>query len=99
MELRTRLTMAFSAEVAPAVPVPTALEDNPDPIVDAPSEKRPRVDRELAAAPKDVLLGGKKHMARLEDITMKPPKTKDALLPKTSDVFGSTSRREMEAAM
>ncbi|CAL1135152.1 unnamed protein product [Cladocopium goreaui] len=87
-EVRTALMMAFSR--------PTDMQ--------AAEELAPiREVRTHTAPPDQALLGGKRHMARIEDITLKDSKEATVLGsldldgPSTDDLFGSLSQGELQA--
>lgn len=94
IELRTRLMMAFSADK------PQENEDQAAPMVGDLDIIQSEVDdyrpgKEPAAG---TLLGGKRHIARLEDITLRDP-VKLARRRSEEDVFGAMRGAELEKAM
>lgn len=83
-EVRTALMMAFSR--------PTDMQ--------AAEELAPiREVRTHTAPPDQALLGGKRHMARIEDITLKDSKEPTVRLEEADDLFGSLSQGELQEVM
>jgi len=84
-EVHTALMMAFSR--------PSDLQ--------AAEEMAPlREVRTHTAPPDQALLGGKRHMARIEDITLKDFNKEHAVpLQETDDLFGSLSQNELQEVM
>jgi len=89
-EIQTRLMLAFTEEEKATKADP---EEDAIRVVDPDRAERAGVSEDA------MLQGGKKHCARLEDITLKPSEAIVHFQPKDNDVFGVMTSSELEQAM
>jgi len=90
-EVRTRLMMAFSR---PTTNQQVAAEEVPVPL------REVKAHAPGVAPDNEALLGGKKHVARLEDITLRKA-VEESIVPTDTgdDLFGALSEKDLEEVM